>query len=480
MAGLSYDEAAHLLRRAGFGGTPDDIDNLAAKGREGAVDYLLNYTQINNQAMEDLLKASFDFSDVTDNSKFNNGEIRRWWFTRMATTQRQFEEKMTLFWHNHFATASSKVQDIYLYVQNLKLRQNALSRFDDLLLQVAQDPAMLIWLDGVTNVLGRPNENFGRELQELFTMGINDVVTGEPNYTEDDVKQIARAFTGWNFQRSAGSPFGFAFRINANQHDNGAKTIYAGTPYQTSGNLSGEDVIAVVANRQATARYLTWKLWNFFVYPLTASAADKATVDKFAKVYLNNNHSIKELVRAIFTSDEFFSERAFFSLVKQPTELVVGALRMIGGTYLTGASTGRTSNVPSTSSRNMGQDLFNPPDVAGWDLNQGWVNTASMLERFNYTNTLMTNRNTTNPGVFVTLDQLKKYTKGSTKKTVKTFLSVLGPLPSDKSVLRPLQNYLTTGDNGQAIDYTTDDAYIDKKIRGLVHQIMCLPEFQLN
>src|ERR1051325_8390825 len=283
MASLNYDEAAHLLRRAGFGGTPDEIEALTTKGREGAVDYLLNYTAISNQTMDSLLQASFDFSDLTDNQKFNNGEIRRWWFTRMVATQRQFEEKMTLFWHNHFATASSKVQDIYLYVQNLKLRQNSLGRFDDLLLAVAQDPAMLIWLDGVTNVLGKPNENFGRELQELFTMGINDVVTGEPNYTEDDVKQIARAFTGWNFQRAAGSQFGFSFRLVANQHDNGAKTIYAGTPYQVSGNLSGEDVITVIANRAATARYLTWKLWNFFAYPLTASSADRATVDKFSK-----------------------------------------------------------------------------------------------------------------------------------------------------------------------------------------------------
>ncbi|HEY9232981.1 MAG TPA: DUF1800 domain-containing protein, partial [Blastocatellia bacterium] len=338
MASLSYDEAAHLLRRGGFGGSPDEIDNLASRGREGAVDYLLNYSQINNQAMDDLLRASFDFSDLGNNQKFNNGEIRRWWVTRMVTTQRQFEEKMTLFWHNHFATASSKVQDIYMYVQNLKLRQMALGRFDDLLLQVAQDPAMLIWLDNVTNVLGKPNENFGRELQELFTMGINDVVTGTANYSEADVKEVARAFTGWNFQRAQGSQYGFSFRLVTNQHDNGAKTIYAGTPAQTSGNLSGEDVITVIANRQATARYLTWKLWNFFAYPLTTSAADHATIDKFANVYLSNNHSVKELVRAIFTADEFFSERARFALVKQPVELIVGGIRMLGAQYLFGTA----------------------------------------------------------------------------------------------------------------------------------------------
>jgi uncharacterized protein (DUF1800 family) len=197
-------------------------------------------------------------------------------------------------------------------------------------------------------------------------------------------------------------------------------------------------------------------------------------------VYLNNNHSIKELVRAIFTSDEFFSERAFFSLVKQPVELTVGAIRMLGGTFNQGTTTVRGNSVTLQNlSRNMGQDLFAPPDVAGWDPNLAWVNTASMLERFNFANTYLTNRNTTNPGIFVTNDQLRSITKASSKKTVKRFLSRLGPL-SVGDALGTLRTYLETGDNGQPVTYVNDDATVDKKIRGLVHQIMCLPEFQLN
>lgn len=466
MASLSYEEGAHLLRRAGFGGSPQEIDDLSSRGREGAVDFLINFNQIDNTAMQNLLAASFDFSTQDG---ITNGEIRRWWFTRMVATKRQFEEKMTLFWHNHFATSSSKVQDFLMYNQNLLLRQLVLDRFDNLLLKVSQDAAMLIWLDTITNVLGRANENFGRELQELFTMGINDVVTGEQNYTEQDVKEVARAFTGWDYVRRAP----FAFQLKNNQHDNGAKTIYGVT-----NNYSGEDVITIISARPATARYLTWKLFNFFVYPVTNSSADKATIDKFSKVYLNNNHSIKELVRAIFTSDEFFSERAFFSLIKQPAELVVGAVRMLGGTYNAGTNA-RGSNTLSQLSRNMGQDLFGPPDVAGWDANLAWVNTASMLDRFNFANTYLSNRNTTNPGVFVTNDQLKSITKPSSKKTVKRFLSRLGPL-SVGEALGTLRTYLETGDNGQPVAYVNDDATVDKKIRGLVHQIMCLPEFQLN
>jgi len=480
MASLNYDEAAHVLRRMGFGGNPDEIESLSSRGREGAVDYLLNLNQVDNSALESLLSSSFELTDPGA-QEFNPQEIKRWWFTRMVKTARPFEEKLTLFWHNHFATGLSKVRDVYMYTQNRLLRSNGLARFDDLLLKVSQDPAMLIWLDNVTNVLGSPNENFARELQELFTMGITDVVTGERNYTEDDVKEIARAFTGWNFdRRPRGGKLNFVFQEDFDKHDNGSKTIYRGTPWQTTGNLEGDDVISIIAGRPATARYLTWKLFNFFVYPVTTSASDKATIDHFAQVYMTNNHSIKELLRAIFTSDEFFSERAFFSLVKQPVELIVGAIRMIGGQFDQGVVGRGTSFSLAGFSQNQGQDIFDPPDVAGWDLHLGWIDTASLLERYNYTNQLCSTRNFTRPGIYITLDQLKKYTKSKSKKTVKSFFSVLGPLSPGSGTRKKLQNYLETGDNGQPVDFVNNDSTVDKKVRGLVHQIMCLPEFQLN
>jgi uncharacterized protein (DUF1800 family) len=481
MASITYDEAAHLLRRMGFGGPPDEIDGLVARGREGSVDHLINYSQIDNKAMEDLIAASFDFTDVRDNRRINQGEIRRLWFTRMVYTRRQFEEKMTLFWHNHFATALSKVQDVAMYNQNVTLRNNALERFDTLLKKVAEDPAMLIWLDGITNVLGSPNENFARELQELFTMGINDVVTGEPNYSENDVKEIARSFTGYNFRinRNATSIENlYQFSINAARRDNTAKTVYGQTA-----NFTGDDIITIVAARRSTARYLVKKLFDFFVYPISSSSADKQTVEKFANVYVSSNHSMKELVRAIFVSDEFYSERARFGLVKQPVEFIVGAIRMLGAQYVPGINTGEradTSNILATFSRAMGEDIYNPPDVAGWELNLGWVNTATLLERFNFTNQLLTTRRTDRSGIFITNDQLKKYTKSSSKKTVKKFLSVLGPLDAGNATVKTLKKYLETDDNGNAVGYTDNDATVDKKIRGLVHQIMCLPEFQLN
>ncbi|HEU4390568.1 MAG TPA: DUF1800 family protein, partial [Blastocatellia bacterium] len=184
MAELSYEHAAHMLRRMGFGGGPTEIEDLVNRGREGAVDYLINYDRIDDRQLDELLSKSFDFSSPFNFAQFNPEEIRRWWFTRMVHTARQFEEKMTLFWHNYFATANSKVPELYMYIQNLTLRRNALARFDDLLLKLAQDPAMLIWLDGILNVRRSPNENFAREVQELFSMGVFDAVTGQPNYTE--------------------------------------------------------------------------------------------------------------------------------------------------------------------------------------------------------------------------------------------------------------------------------------------------------
>ena len=479
MAELTYDDAAHLLRRMGFGGGPSEVDDLVARGREGAVDYLINYDRIDNRLLDDVLSRSFDFSNPLNLQLFNPDEIRRWWFTRMVHTSRQFEEKMTLFWHNYFATANSKVPELFMYIQNLTLRRNALARFDDLLLKVAQDPAMLIWLDGITNVRGNPNENFARELQELFSMGVFDAVTGQPNYSENDVKEIARAFTGWKVFLPRGSTdlFDFRFFVNPDEHDNGAKTIYGQTA-----NYSGEDVTSIIAARAATGRFLVKKLFEFFVYPLTTSQQDKNTIEKFAAVYASSSHSIKELIRAIFSSDEFFGQRARFGLVKSPIELIVGAIRMIGARYNPDPYQSRQrSNLLSIISALMGQDAFNPPDVAGWPLNLGWINTGALLMRYTYADFVAISRpqNADLPGLWLEHDRLRRFTKASPKKTVKKFLSLLGPLTVTGETMSALIDYLTTGDRGEPVPFLPDDLTVDKKVRGLVHQIMCLPEFQM-
>jgi uncharacterized protein (DUF1800 family) len=394
----------------------------------------------------------------------------------MVYTRRQFEEKMTLFWHNHFATSYFKVFYPYMFIQNETLRRHALDRFDTLLVKVAQDPAMLIWLDGIQNIKGSPNENFARELQELFTMGINDVVTGEANYTEKDVKEIARCFTGYTVKVKRKKIYKSRFRFEPALHDNTAKEVYGRTA-----NFTGEDIVTLVAARRATPRFLVKKLFEFFVYPLTASAEDAATIDKFADVYLGGNHSIKALARAIFVSDEFFSERARFALIKNPLEFIVGAIRCLGATYNAGNRT-RPDFALITRARQMGLEVLNPSDVNGWDLNLGWLNTSNMLERYNFANYLASNRETNPdaPGVWLTNDQLRKLTEPTAEATVRKLLSILGPIEADAETVRALTNYLETDDQGNRVSFAVDDATLDKSVRGLVHLMLCLQEFHLN
>ncbi|HET9532408.1 MAG TPA: DUF1800 family protein, partial [Blastocatellia bacterium] len=205
-------------------------------------------------------------------------------------------------------------------------------------------------------------------------------------------------------------------------------------------------------------------------------------IEKFAEVYLGKDHSIRELARAVFTSDEFFSQRARFALVKTPVEYVVGSYRMLGAQYNPGEGDrrNRRDQQTYTRSRLMGMDVFNPPDVNGWDLNIGWVNTSGMLERFNFSNAYISNRSADAPGAFVSNDQLRKYTRPASKKTVKKFLSALGPLKVSSATIKQLKGYLETDDQGRTVAWTVSDQTIDQKVRGLVHQIMSLPEYQLN
>ncbi|MEN3331682.1 MAG: hypothetical protein V7641_1047 [Blastocatellia bacterium] len=471
MPALTYDDAAHLLRRMAFGGSPDEIKGLPLKSRERAVDALLNYETIDNSAMESRLQKSFNPKRFTPND-----DLQLWWVIRMVLTARPFEEKMTLFWHNHFASALDKVPYALMYLQNQTLRASALDRFDTLLLKVAQDPAMLVWLDGITNVVGDPNENFARELQELFTMGIRDAVTGEANYSERDVKEIARAFTGWKFKQKEGKKARANFFIEKNEHDNTVKEVYG-----QQANFSGEDVVTVICARRATARFLVKKLFEFFVYPLNDSPEDKATIEKFANVYFSNDHSIKSLLRALFTSDEFFSLRARFALVKSPAELIAGAIRLLAADYNPGNIENGDYDLYNQF-RRMGLDLLNPFDVSGWKLNLGWLNTATVLERYNFANALVSNRDNDKHAIGARLrsETLKAYVDASPEKTVRNFLELLGPLPLGDDTVRLLVDYLETDDDGAHVAFVVNDETIDKQVRGLLYLMMCLPEFQMN
>jgi uncharacterized protein (DUF1800 family) len=477
MADLPYNDAAFLLNRLGFGGTRAQIESLVARGREGAVDYLLNYEQIKNTKFEKQLK---NWLDITARPREIYVNLRRWWVARMLLSERQFEEKLTLFWHNFFATADTKTFPEYMYFQNLTLRQNGLGRFDQLVTKIAQDPAMLMWLDGFLNVRGEANENFARELQELFTMGTHDVVTGEPNYTEEDVKEIARAFTGWQVD--------FRGRIKLNKpkkyesffvddlHDAAAKTIYGQTA-----NYRGEDVIAIICNRRATPRFLVKKIFEFFVRPLTDSQSDKQIIEKFADVYVANDHQLKPLFRAIFVSDEMFSPQSRTGSVKSPVEFIVNTLRAFAPDSQQTLRLLAQDFVIYTSLFQLGMHLFTPPDVSGWRLHLGWINTSTMLERFNFANRLLANRNQNLfSGPFLTQEQLRAKTGQTAEETVTNFLFALGPLDVDQETHQRLVRHLVTDEQGNTVEFRPNDATINNKVRSLVHQILCLPEYQLN
>ncbi len=350
--------AAHLHRRAGFSGTPQELDEAVSLGREGAVSRLVDYDTISTAELEANLGLwGFDLDGYQDVPFDRFNQLLRWWFLRMQYTPRPLEEKMTLFWHNHFATSISKVGDSQLmYAQNQIFRELAMGKFGDLLLAVSKDPAMLIWLDNATNVKDAPNENFAREVMELFTMGVG-------HYTQQDVKEAARAFTGWTVDAANHNRFLFTPRI----HDYGVKGFLG-----KYGTWFGEDIVTMLAERPETAAFMTVKLARFFVGadPTPSLAAS------LQATYLSTDGDIREIVRLILLSEEFDAAADNAEVIKTPVEFVVGMNRSLG-------------LLPDYSGdygwiEQMGMALFRPPNVAGWPGGRTWIHTAAYLWRINF------------------------------------------------------------------------------------------------
>jgi uncharacterized protein (DUF1800 family) len=412
---------AHLLRRAGFGPTEQELHEYTRLGFDGAVSRLLDYESV---------------PEMPDRVAPEDVGLQVWWLDKMVHTSRPLQEKLTLFWHGHLTSALKKVKDPNLMLaQNQLLRANALGSFGDLLKAISRDGAMIRWLDLQTNRAGAPNENYGRELMELFTLGVG-------NYTEDDVKEVARAFTGWG-----ATPDGqFVFRRM--QHDFGTKTILGQT-----GSFDGDDVSNMLAAQPAAARFISGKLFSFFAFP----SPEPAVVDRLAGIYSASNGSIRAVVEAILRSPEFSSDRAYRGLIKSPTELVVGALRTLGAEQVP----------PQTVQvmRLLGQELFDPPNVAGWFGNRSWINAATLLTRFNVLGTLVT--------------QIGGPVVGG--QPVATLLG--GANDSASRVQRVLDLLLdgdASPDEQAALTAFADQARGPEQVRGLFRLAMALPAYQLN
>ncbi len=451
----------------------------------GVLDHLLNYedqpddvdSRIGNTAYVSVFNRAGGFQPNS-----NIEDARQRWLFRMVHSQRPLQEKMALFWHNHFATAYSKINGAFGPVQGTKMmanvsgqlpgpqgqlelfREHALGSFTELLIEVAKDAAMLVWLDGRVNTRQRPQENFGREIMELFTFGVG-------NYTEEDVYAAARVFTGWNLRLVGGRDDlnnYYEFLYVPNNHDptektftfpiysNGSHTIPARAA--SAGMQDGVDFITALARHPQTARRLARKMWNFFVSEVVPP--DDATIGTAASLYLQNGTSIRSLVNYMLRSREFLNPGNWHSRYSWPVEYVVRAIKEVGWTGFS-IDTARASLVP------MGQVLFEPPDVNGWELGQGWFSTGAMLSRMNFAGTLAFNQR-------FNLARDAASARSSPDALLEYMLDRLSPAIYESGPMENLTQFLQMGGT-----WTGSDAQLQSKGNGLARLIIGSSEYQL-
>ncbi|MCC6162712.1 MAG: DUF1800 domain-containing protein [Acidobacteria bacterium] len=484
----------HLLRRAGFSGSPDEVAGFAQLGFHGAVDYLVFYEQAPNSDLDARIGVPGHVG-VTTRDRFSPDtavrDARQRWLFRMVHSRRPLQEKMALFWHHHFATAYQKVADTYggtiatrmmaasdVYnepkaspVGQIEFfRRNALGNFYDLLVGVARDPAMLVWLDGRLNVRSAPQENFAREVMELFTMGIRPSDTAPNNYTEDDVKAAARVFTGWNLRvdprgtDAVNDPtlsYGFLFRPE--RHDTQSKTfsfdIYpgGGRTIAASGEQEGLDFLLACCRHPQTGPRLARKLYAFFVSELTP--APQAFVDRVAATFYSTNFDMRRVIHQVLLSAEFQDESCYYTRYAWPVEFVVKAIKETGWNGFSVDST-------ITPLVAMGQTLFEPPDVNGWETGPGWFSTGGMLARMNFAASLTQNQR-------FNLREAARASKASPESVLSHTLHRLSPMPFEPPPYNELLGYLRAGTN-----WTGSDAELLAKSAGVTHLVLASPQYQ--
>ncbi len=339
--------AAHLLRRAGFSPSETELRAALADGPTATIERLLA------GAVESQHYLDLDQTGAALAARENIELLRGWWLLRMVHTQRPLHARLALFWHNHFATSYAKVRSAAMMLQQLRTFERlALGSFESLLSSLSRDPAMIVWLDGEQNVRGRPNENYARELFELFSLGVG-------NYSESDVKEAARAFTGWHQRRGQ-------FYFVQRDHDTGEKTVLG-----TRGNLDGDDVVRLAVAQPACAAFLANRLLREFVCPQPPAEL----VESFAGVLRSTRYELRESLRTLLASEAMFDPRWRRARIKSPVEFVIGVVRSLEL---------RVGAAPlSDAVVQMGQALFEPPSVKGWDGHRTWLNSATMLVRLN-------------------------------------------------------------------------------------------------
>ena len=485
MAQLDPD-IQHLLRRAGFGAGAAEADTFSRMSPSAAITHLVDYEGRPDDV--DARMGRPDHTQVTSKDLFspdvNIDDARQRWLFRMIHTRRPLQEKMALFWHNHFATAYSKLNVDSGAMQAAKMmaytpgalrgpmghielfRQNALGNFRDLLVKVAQDAAMLVWLDGQSNTAARPQENFGREVMEVFTIGVG-------HYTEPDVYAAARVFSGWNLRRSEGfskdDPNAYqAFYYSADDHDTGAKTftfpIY-GDGSRTipergagAGMQDGLDLITALASHPETARRLARKFWNFFVSEV--HEPDPQFVNSVASLYLQSGTEIRPVVRSILASSWFRDQSVRFARYSWPPEFMVRAIKEVGWE-------GFSLDEAKAPLSNMGMLLFEPPNVGGWPMGGAWFSTATMLARSNFAAALVSGQK---PHLAAAMA-----TEGQTASGLMTaMLDRITPAPLDPNPRQVLSSYLLAGGA-----WSGSQEQLETRASGLASLLVGSAEYQL-
>ena len=411
MASKEIKLMAHLMRRAGFGASRGRLDELVEQGYDETVESMLSAIDRPTRITDNLIRRYHpEYSGMMGNQSPSGN-----WMYRMVSTDAPLREKVGLMWHGMFATGYSKLANgKVLHDQIRMFERHGMGSFKNLLMELSRDPAMIVWLDNSENHNGSVNENYGRELLELFSMGVG-------NYTEHDVKEAARAFTGWTIgnteymtlksARDSVWPYGrlsFHFEYKEHDHDNGEKEFLG-----HKGNLNGEDIVDIICDQPATAAFLSRHMYSFFVadeppvpeWPYKEPRDPKA-IAALSKVYFDSDYNVEEMLRFLFKSDFFKSEQAHYQRVKSPAELVAGVLRLTGEFNRPKVDMNPT-NLQSTY---MGQWLLNPPSVEGWHWGTEWIDSGALVERVNFASERL--GNIENPGVQTLIDRILSNSNG--------------------------------------------------------------------
>ena len=467
---------AHLTRRAGFGASRSQLESLAERGYDAVVDELLNPPQ-SSEMTDDLIRR-YHHEQSGMMGQLSPGS---YWIYKMATSTDALREKMSLFWHGIFATGYPKITNGKVLSDQIRMfRRYGMGSFKTLLVELARDPSMIVWLDNHDNHRGAINENFGRELLELFSMGVG-------NYSEEDIKEASRAFTGWTIgnteymalraERDSIWPYGrisWHFQFNEDDHDDGEKEFLGRT-----GNFDGEEIVEIICEQPATAAFIARHMYHFFVadeppvpqWPYV-EPRDPEAIETLSKAYFESDYDIGHMLRVLFTSDFFKSQDSWYARVKSPAELMTGVLRLTGEFYRP-----RRQIVERQQQMTwMGQTLINPPSVEGWHEGLEWIDTGTFVERMNFASSQL--GNVEHPGVRSIIQRVA--TNGgsaiSPSELVDRCLDEIGMVSVSDETRSSLVSYATA--EGDVIAGPEVDNETSERVAQLLQMIAATHEFQ--